>query len=277
MDQLHLLSLLCIVIGTLGQGSCPLTSSTTVAYYSGSGATSDCQAWERNFWDWWQSADSRIQYKALSANHIIRQCNLLNYPNLKVYTQPGGNAYDQQLSLGSQGKQKILNYIDAKNGIYLGTCAGWFYASTGYIWQGTTYKWNYLLGRYPETEGSITTIQDYDKPPGYRVTGVTGKAGELQALYFGGATRGWRNTPRTTPGSTLLTFADIPDHLPAAVQDGNLLLFSVHLEAFRNNPSSNITDAQVLANYRFRAEAINTAAGTDWRIPTSLYSSASTS
>jgi len=271
MSHLGFLTLLCVVFGIV-DAKCPITNSTTVVYYGGSGATADCQNWEENFWSWWQGADSRIQFKKLGAVDVRNQCLLANYPNLKVYVQPGGNAYDQQTSVQSSGKRNILAYIDSKHGIYLGTCAGWFFASDGYWWQGKEYHWPNLLGRFPETEGSITTIWDDDKPPGYTVTDVDSPGGLMQVLYFGGPTRGWRHTSKSVPGTTLLTYADIPGKLPAGIQDGNMLLFSVHLEAYKGHPSNNITNAQVLANYKFRAEAINKAAGTNWKIPNSLLS-----
>lgn len=269
MGQLHLLSLLSLTSAIFG-ARCPIQSSTNVVIYVGSGATSDCQDWENKFWSWWKSGDSGINFLTLSAANVASDCTLTDFSNLKVYTQPGGNAYDQQNALKSSGKKNILNYINAGKGAYLGTCAGWFFASEGYWWQGTKYNWNNLLGKFPTTEGSITNIWDDDKPPGYTITDVDGHQGRMQALYFGGPTRGWKNTPKTWPGTTLLTFANIPNSLPAAVQDGNMLLFSVHLEAYRGHPSSNITDAQVLKNYQFRAEAINNVAGTSWKIPSSL-------
>lgn len=268
MRHLHLLSLWSIIFSVFGQ-RCPIQSSTNVVIYVGSGATPDCQDWEKKFWSWWKSGDSRINYQTLTANNVARDCTLTSYSNIKVYTQPGGNAYNQQNALGSSGKQNILNYIAHGSGLYLGTCAGWFYASDGYWWQGTEYHWNNLLNEFPMTEGSITTIWDDDVPPGYAITGVDGHQGRMQALYYGGPTRGWRKTSKSHPGSTLLTFADIEGSLPAAVQNGKMLLFSVHLEAYKGHPSNNITDAQVLQNYQFRAEAINNAAGTDWKIPNS--------
>jgi hypothetical protein len=84
-----------------------------------------------------------------------------------VYVQPGGDAYSQQNSIGDTGKANILKYIESKRGIYLGTCAGWFFASDGYYWEGVKYDWPNLLGKFPTTEGSIHEIATY---PNYAMT-----------------------------------------------------------------------------------------------------------
>eukprot|EP00463_Aulacantha_scolymantha_P002456 TRINITY_DN3204_c0_g1_i1.p1 TRINITY_DN3204_c0_g1~~TRINITY_DN3204_c0_g1_i1.p1 ORF type:complete len:100 (-),score=14.13 TRINITY_DN3204_c0_g1_i1:141-440(-) len=84
-----------------------------------------------------------------------------------------------------------------------------------------------LLGRFPETEGSITTIWDYDKQPGYTMTDVHSKNGLMQALYWGGPTR----VGTTRPSRHLaphVTFADIPNSLPAGVQNGNYVSFFLY-------------------------------------------------
>ena len=48
--------------------------------------------------------------------------------------QPGGN--DQQM----RGKANLLRYINSAH--YLGTSwAGWFVASSDYVWQGKHYAW----------------------------------------------------------------------------------------------------------------------------------------
>jgi len=47
-----------------------------------------------------------------------------------------------------------------------------------------------------------------------------------------------------------------------------MLLFSVHFEAFQDASGElapgTLTDEQVAANYRYRAERINAFLGTDW-------------
>ena len=68
------------------------------------------------------------------------------------------------------GKKHVLGFIDA-GGLYVGTCAGFYFAAQGYFWQvgepgGGEYHWSQLLGRFPEVEGSITNIRDDSATPG---------------------------------------------------------------------------------------------------------------
>jgi len=181
---------------------------------------------------------------------------------------PGGNAYQEQSSAGPDGKTNILNFISA-GGLYVGTCAGYYYAADGYWWEadrpdGGEYKWPNTLGIFPEVEGSISNIIDDEDQPGYKLTRIDNG---LHAIYWGGPTRGWRRTPSTVPGTVLARFADVPGALPAAVhvndKDGNRLLFSAHFEAEEGVGIRNtgLTPAQTLANWQYRAQQINSALG----------------
>lgn len=101
--------------------------------------------------------------------------------------------------------------------------------------------------------GSLTTIADYDGDPGYGMTTVSAPSaveeGEgrtsLNVVFYGGPTRGWKSTPRETPGRQLLGFDALEGELPAAMEvelaelletggggQSRLLLYSPHLEAF---------------------------------------------
>jgi hypothetical protein len=197
----------------------------------------------------------------------LAQCSLKSFPNLKPYVQPGGNAYDQQLGVGSVGKANILDYINSKQGTYLGTCAGWFFASDGYYWEGVKYDWPNLLGKYPATEGSIHDIAVY---PGYGLTNVTGSGASEQMIYYGGPTRDWYQTSDTSPGAVLLTSTE-PNlkekNMAAAVSVENLLLFAVHAEVLEGIQITGLSTAQRLRNYQFRAREINKATGLDWKAP----------
>lgn len=260
----------CALRGAAGQ-VCPIDDDTTVVYYAGIGAAANCQRWERNFFDWWAAAEPRVKVQRLTAVNVKRGCTLTDYPNLRLYVQPGGNAYDQQRGIEASGKQNIKDFISSRGGAYLGTCAGWFYTASGYWWQGAKYDWADLLGLQPTLEGSITSIRDYDASPGYTLTGINGGGG--RSLYWGGPTQGWNSTSGATKGQTLLRFSDVGGDLPAAVLDGNMLLTSVHLEAYEGNPSGlpagvpPLTEQERVANYRMRAEWINRATGAGWAIP----------
>lgn len=246
--------------------ACPITSSHNIAIYgqTGTGGVgTPSKSWMTHFFDWWKTYDPSVNYIFLTSTNVKSDCTLTNYPNLQLYVQPGGDAYLQQKALSSGGKTKILNFIDSGKA-FLGTCAGWYYASNDYYWQGSFYNHANLLDRFPTLEGSITSIADYDVPPGFAMTALSNGH---NMIYYGGPTRGWQNTPATHPGTALASFASIPGNLPAAVKNGKMLLTSVHAEAYENDGISGLSTAQRIENYKWLANAINDAAGTNFSVP----------
>ena len=93
-----------------------------------------------------------------------------------------------------------------------------------------------MLGIFPTLEGSITTIWNDATPPGYALTQAASvvEGQNLTALYWGGPTRGFKHTNKTLPSDVTVhyNFASIPDELPAVVSFDNVLLSSIHLEAY---------------------------------------------
>ncbi|MCX8158843.1 MAG: hypothetical protein N3D20_00935, partial [Candidatus Pacearchaeota archaeon] len=142
--------------------------------------------------------------------------------------------------------------------------AGWYYASNDYYWQGSYYNWANLLKRFPTVEGSITDIANYDVSPGYALTTVSNG---LNMIYWGGPTRGWRQTPSSVPGVKLLGFSAIPGNLSAAVKNGKMLLLSTHPEAYENDGIVGLSTEQRIENYKWLANAINDVAGTNFYVP----------
>ena len=255
-----------VAFASLAAGACPITNATNVAVFKGTGAMADCVGWETHFWSWWAGANTgKLNVQYLTNDDLQRGCELASYPALRMYVQPGGNAYDQQnTGIKASGKANIVDFV-GKQGMYIGTCAGWYVAADDYWWEGQHYSWPNVLGLYPTVEGSISDIIDFNTKPGYRMTKVSN--GESM-IYFGGPTRGWHNTPKSVQGKTLLEFAEpAVKGLPAAVQDGNKLFFSVHAEAFEGESITGLTTAQRLRNYKWRAQQINEAAGTHFAIP----------
>lgn len=250
-------------------GSCPIKSDTEIVIYGdtgtgGVGALS--KSWIGHFMSWWQGYDSKVKYVFIDRNDVKNDCNLLLYPNVKLYVQPGGNAYYQQKALGNTGKENILNYIN-NNGAYLGICAGAFYAANDYYWQGNYYDWPDLLKRYPTVEGSITNIADYDANPGYAPTQTSSGPKTFNMIYYGGPTVGWRDTPSLSVGEKKLNFDSISNNLPASIKNGKMLLMSVHAEAYENDGISGLTSEERIENYKWLANAINDAAGTSYFVP----------
>ena len=177
---------------------CPITSNTSVVIYHGHGATDECRQWEHDFYQWLgleAAALTAAQLKSPMCGGQLRE------RGIKIFAMPGGNAYDEQTSVGAVGKKNLLSFIDA-GGLYVGTCAGYYFAATGYFWQmgesgGGEFHWPNTLGRFPEVEGSITTIQDDSSPPGYKLTGYTTSNGTAgRGIYWGGPPFGLRSTTR---------------------------------------------------------------------------------
>ncbi len=247
-------------------GTCPINSSTNVVIYgqTGAGGVGPVSLlWMKSFFDWWKSQDPSLNYTVLSAANIKSDCQLMDYPNLKLYVQPGGTAYDQQKELGPAGKSNILGFINSGKAYY-GVCAGFYYAATDYYWEGAYSNPPYLLGKFPTVEGSITTIADYDVPPGYTMTSLSNGN---NVVYSGGPTRGWNQTPSAFPGTEVAYFTAIPGQLPAIIIDGNMLLATVHLEAYENDGITGLTTEERTENYKWLANMLNTVANTSFYVP----------
>ena len=246
--------------------SCPIVASTDFAIYGQTaegGVAASSRRWMAHFFDWWKAQDPTVDYVFLSAAEAQACTNLKStYPNLRMWVQPGGNAYDQQDALGATGKANINGFID-KGGAYLGVCAGAYYAAPDYWWEGEHYAHPHLLGAYPRTmEGAISRIAPW---PGYAMTALSNGR---NAIYYGGPTFGLRHTSLSNlPGDIEASFAGIDGQLPAVIIYGNLLLTSVHLEAFEDDESSGLGTADRIENYRYLATLINRVARTNFKVP----------
>jgi hypothetical protein len=258
-----------VIPSTRPTSRCPIQPDTRIVVYGGTnsgqawpvgGVSVVTYGWIKHFFDWWESYDPAVKYVFLNSTNLKSDCHLSDYPNVRLYVQPGGDAYYQQLSLGVTGKSNILDFLD-RGGSYLGICAGWYYAAKDYYWAGDYYNWPDLLGRFPTVEGSITDIAEY---PAYNMTSLSNG---LDMIYYGGPTRGWKQTPNETPGTVLMTFANIPGNLPAAVKVNKMLLLSVHPEAYEDYRGWGLTTEQRIANYKWLANAINNVAGTQFTVP----------
>ena len=247
--------------------SCPITSTTDFVVYTGSGASSLSQSWMFHFLDWWRAQEPNAalkpEYVKLSATQV-GACNLADrasYRDLRMYIQPGGDAYLAQRWIGSGGKTQINSFL-ANGGSYFGACAGWYFAAGTYVWQDVLYAHPDLLGAYPaRVEGSIREVADYDVGTGNAVTTLnTGR----RALYWGGPTIGYKQTS-TGAGTVQARFSY--QNLPAVVTYNNMLLTSVHLEAFENDGFSGLSTSERESNYRYLAGLVNQTAGTSFTVP----------
>jgi hypothetical protein len=263
-----------VIPSTRPTSRCPIQPDTRIVIYGGinsgqawplGGVSVVTYGWIKHFFDWWESYDPAVKFVFLNSTNLNSDCRLSDYPNVRLYVQPGGDGYYQQLSLGVTGKSNILDFLD-KDGAYLGICAGWYYAAKGYFWAGAFYNWPNLLGKFPTVEGSISEIAEY---PDYNMTRMSNG---LEMIYYGGPTRGWRQTPHDVPGTVLMTFASIPGNLPAAVKSEKMLLISAHPEAYEDYGIKGLTTEQRIANYGWLASAVNEVSGMHFRVPQSTLS-----
>ncbi|MBW2975229.1 hypothetical protein KY366_05920 [Candidatus Woesearchaeota archaeon] len=246
--------------------ACSIQEDTNIVFYGETGfggVGTLSRSWIIHFLDWWEAQDPSINYTELTDDDVRDDCDLDSFSNLKVYIQPGGNAYYQQNRLDTEGRQNILDFISAGKS-YVGICAGFYYAAGDYYWQGEYYDWPDLLGAYPTVEGSITDIADYDESPGYALTNVSDG---FDMIYYGGPTLGWKDTSSSYPGTSLLEYENIPGDLPAAIKNNAMLLMSVHAEAYENDGITGLSTEQRIENYKWFANAINDVAGTDFYVP----------
>ncbi len=255
-----------IASGVEGEASCPISPNTDFAIYgqvAEGGVAASSRRWMAHFFDWWKAQDPAVDYVFLSAAEAQACTHLKStYPNLRMWVQPGGNAYDQQGALGATGKANINGFIDT-GGAYLGVCAGAYYAAPDYWWEGEHYAHPHLLGAYPRTmEGAISRIAAW---PGYAMTALSNGR---NAIYYGGPTLGLQHTNLANlAGEKVASFASIDGQLPAVIIYGNMLLTSVHLEAFEDDESSGLGTADRIENYSYLATLINRVARTNFRIP----------
>ncbi len=222
-------------------GLCPIKSSTHFAYYSGSGVGTYSGQWMPHFLNWWNSqpGNGGMEFVALTPADVRTDCDLVDLyrtGSLRLYIQPGGSAYEQNVALGPAGKANINSFI-AAGGNYLGVCAGFFYASEGYLWRGydgypaacadPNNLCEYSLRLRPSTHGNLLgkypaivegPVQEFGGPwvdaggvhHGATFIEVGGK--RFNAIYWGGPTHGYypSSTPQLDPDGDPLPSASYP-------------------------------------------------------------------
>ncbi len=102
---------------------CPIQPTTTIAIYADTngGAGHNSVAWTARFFTWWASVNppNALEYAlidtAASIADPVTGCDLLAFPLLRLWVQPGGSSDNQTLALGPGGRDNILNF-PAKNG-----------------------------------------------------------------------------------------------------------------------------------------------------------------
>ena len=283
------------------QHKCPITNSTNIIYSIVNGVGPASKIWvEDLLWWWQQEGDSSIDYMAVS-NLDLQACDLASFPNLKIYINPGGDAYEQLTDMGVDGRDHIISFVKRDQKIspsaYVGFCAGGYIAAHDYIWE-TMYEgpgyYNFEetppLSIFPfSVEGSIVDINDdqYGDQSGSKFRLVNVSNGH-QMLYYGGSTFGYSGTvDPTDPESSqydpdvevLVYYSDFYGYqtanIPAAWRYHNALMTSVHPEADNCTysqdsdcpPENSVPVDQILQNRAWLCQYMNEAAQTSFRIP----------
>ena len=103
--------------------TCPIRSDTTVVYSIASGVGAASQVWVEDLLWWWASSDPSLKYQSLAASET-QACALAKFPSLRVFVNPGGDAYNQLSALGATGRQNVLDFVARGDTAYVGFCAG---------------------------------------------------------------------------------------------------------------------------------------------------------
>lgn len=216
----------------LRSAECPLASTTNVVYSTVSGVGTASRIWTEDLLEWWRDRNPAIEYQSLDETQLS-QCDARQFANVRLFVNPGGDAYDQLTALGPANAQLIKDIVEQGTG-YAGFCAGAYLAAPAYVWE-TVYESGYL-GIFPHAvEGSIVDVADYvgggQDGREYRLVNVSNGH---KMLYYGGSTFGW-NALEIPKVRVVLWFSDfygfLSPNLPAAWVYENLFLTSIHAEA----------------------------------------------
>jgi glutamine amidotransferase-like uncharacterized protein len=285
---------------------CALAADTAVVYSLANGVGGASKIWVQDLLWWWSRADRSLTYQSLSETEI-QNCDLAASPALRLFINPGGNAYDQLTALGAAGTQHVKAFVQRGRAggaasAYAGFCAGGYIAAQSYLWE-TLYEgpgyYNFAkdppLGIFPHlVEGSLVDISDdqFGDQFGSKARLVNVSNGH-QMLYYGGSSFGWNGVADLLdPASPehdaaiegLLYYEDFygfrTANLPAAWSYRNVFISSIHAEADNCTvvpsdpdtsdctPAGTIPADMILANRAWLAAQLNAVAGTNFSVPT---------
>lgn len=279
--------------------SCPITNTTNIVYSKVSGVGGASLIWVQNLLAWWKAEDLSINYLGLTAVDI-QSCDLASFNNLRVYINPGGDAYNQLTSLGAAGTAHIKEFVtrdQSSPSAYVGFCAGGYMAAHDYLWE-TMYEgpgyYNYAtvppLSIFPHTvEGSLVDVNDDQFgdqfSSKFRMVNVSNGH---RMLYYGGSTFGYngvadfadKSSPLYDPKiEVLIYYSDFYGHnavnIPAAWKYGNIVLTSVHPEADDCTPmqdsdcppTGTVPAQDYLRNRAWICKYINDASQSKFNVP----------
>ena len=111
---------------------CPLTNGTKIVVFADdtAGTGKYSAQWEAHFWSWFATNRSSPPPHQIISLREFEKCTAAQLVAAGTFVMPGGNAYTYTQHLGTEGQSKLREFV-AQGGLYVGTCAGWFYASKG--------------------------------------------------------------------------------------------------------------------------------------------------
>ena len=253
-----LLLLMPLAAAVAAVAPCPVREDTVIVYSRATGVGGASIIWVEDLLWWLQQADAELKYQGLSETDV-QACDLASFSKLRLYINPGGNAYNQLSALQANGTRNIKNFVTrdqaAHPSAFVGFCAGAYMASFAYLWETMfeglgyfNFKQDPPLDIFPHmVEGSLVDINDdqFSDQMGHKYRMVNVSNGH-QMLYFGGSSFGWNAVPDfTDPASpdydsateVLLYFSDFYGsaalsggtyNLPAAWKRENVLMTSIH-------------------------------------------------
>jgi len=190
------------------------------------------------------------QVDTISASQI----NSSPISSYDVLVVPGGWAVNYRRSLTSAGLQNIRNFV-SEGGVYVGICAGAYFAADSIIWNGRTY--DYPLDLFQGYAiGAIDSIVSW---PGYAMTHVTlndsWRAPSLDStqyvLYYGGPYFESYGTFFDTAG--MYNRINQPGIIVFTYGNGKVILSGVHPEIEEDSDRDSTTFASELPD-----------SGSDW-------------
>jgi hypothetical protein len=195
----------------------------------------------------------------------VQACDLASLPNLRLYLNPGGNAYNQLSALGANGTANIKAFIERDQAkapsAFAGFCAGAYIAAYAYVWETMfegpgyfNFKTDPPLGVFPHmVEGSLVDIGDdqFSDQAGHKYRMVNVSNGH-QMLYFGGSSFGWNAvsaaftedpaSPDYDPHTeVLLYYSDFYGSAALEVRDGPLRFLQLQKDICSNQERRRLT------------------------------------
>ena len=162
-------AVLTLVSAAACSAACPLTAETQIVYSRATGVGGASNIWVHDLLWWLCEGGKTCSYLGLNETEI-QSCEFASYTNLRLYINPGGDAYNQLSAIKANGSRNIINFVRRNQteapSAYAGFCAGGYLASYAYVWETMfegpgyfNFKEDPPLNLFPHmVEGSLVDI-----------------------------------------------------------------------------------------------------------------------